>query len=114
MGGLENGERGMEWENGEITPEPLSIIAKDAPVACAIYARENNLLEVPGWRRFKSIAKNQKKLLRLANQAKLRSFRTAKKYMYGFEIPKDYADAILIDYMETQNGRTAQNSKWIS
>ena len=95
----------MEWENGEITPEPLSIIAKDAPVACAIYARENKLLELPGWRRFKSIAKSQKKLLRLANQAKLRSFRTAKKYMYGFEIPKDYADAIRLD-------RLHGNTKW--
>ena len=40
----------MEWENGEITPEPLSIIAKDAPVACAIYARDNNLLDTPGWK----------------------------------------------------------------
>lgn len=95
----------MEWENGEITPEPLSIIAKDAPVVCAIYARDNNLLDLPGWRRFKSIAKNQKKLLRLANQAKLRSFRTAKKYMYGFEIPKDYADAIRLD-------RLHENTKW--
>ena len=52
----------MEWENGEITPEPLSIIAKDAPVACAIYARDNNLLDTPGWKRFKRIAKKQKKL----------------------------------------------------
>ena len=29
----------VEWENEEITDEPLSIIAVDAPVACAIYAR---------------------------------------------------------------------------
>jgi hypothetical protein len=29
----------IEWENGEITIEPLSIIAVDAPVTCAIYAR---------------------------------------------------------------------------
>ena len=28
----------MEWENGEITPKPLSVIGKDSPVACAIYA----------------------------------------------------------------------------
>ena len=34
----------IEWENGEITDEPLSIIAADDPVTCAIYARENNLL----------------------------------------------------------------------
>ena len=45
----------LEWENGEITPEPLSVIATDDPVTCAIYAKDNNLLETDGWRRFKSI-----------------------------------------------------------
>jgi hypothetical protein len=44
----------IEWENGEITKEPLSIIAVDDPVTCAIYARENGLLDQPGWKRFKS------------------------------------------------------------
>jgi hypothetical protein len=40
----------VEWENGEITAEPLSIIAADDPVSCAIYARDNNLLDVDGWK----------------------------------------------------------------
>src|SRR6056300_1198686 len=93
----------IEWENGEITPEPLGIIGADDPVACAIYARNNNLLDTPGWKRFKTIAKRQKKLLRMVNQAKLRSFRTAPKYMYGFEIPKDYKDALRLDRL---NGNT--------
>ena len=95
----------VEWENGEITAEPLSVIAADDPTTCAIYARENNLLETPGWKRFKSIAKNQKKLFRMVNQAKLRSFRTAPKYMYGYEIPKDYNDALRLDKLHN-------NSKW--
>jgi hypothetical protein len=30
----------IEWENGEITREPLRIIAADDPVTCAIHARE--------------------------------------------------------------------------
>ena len=38
----------MEWENGEITMEPLAIIAVDDPVSCAIYAKECDLLDVPG------------------------------------------------------------------
>jgi hypothetical protein len=52
----------IKWENGEITKEPLSIIAVDDPVTCAIYARENVLLDQPGWKRFKHIAKNKKKV----------------------------------------------------
>ena len=35
----------VEWETGEITFEPLSIIAADDPVTCAAYARENDLDE---------------------------------------------------------------------
>ncbi len=41
----------------------------------------------------------------MANQAKLRSFRTAPRYMYGFEIPRDYSHAVRLD---SQNGHT----KW--
>jgi len=70
------------------------VFVADDPVACAIYARDNNLLDKPGWKRFKRRIKNHKKLLRMANQAKLCSFRTAPKYMYGYEIPKHYADAL--------------------
>ena len=39
----------IEWENGEQTYEPLDTIAADDPVTCAIYAKENGLLEEPGW-----------------------------------------------------------------
>jgi hypothetical protein len=47
----------IEWENGEITTEPLAIIAADDPVTCAIFARDNNLLDLAGWKRFKGTAK---------------------------------------------------------
>jgi hypothetical protein len=59
-------------------------------VICAIYARDNDLLEMDGWKRFKGIAKREKKMLRRVNQAKLRSFRTTPQYMYGYEVPKNY------------------------
>jgi hypothetical protein len=35
----------IEWENGEITQEPLRVIAADDPISCAIYASENGLLD---------------------------------------------------------------------
>ena len=95
----------VEWETGEITSEPLSIIAADDPVTCAIYARQNNLLDREGWKRFRGIAKRQKKLFRMANQAKLRSFRLAPRYKYGFQIPRDFNHAKSLD---SKNG----NTKW--
>ena len=54
----------IEWDNGETTSEPLQIIAADDPVTCAIYARDNNLLDQPGWKRFKNLAKNERKMIR--------------------------------------------------
>ena len=93
----------VEWENGEITYEPLDMIAKDDPVSCAIYARKNGLLETSGWKRFKGIAKREKKLLRMANQAKLRSYRITPKYKFGFVVPRDYKHAMQLD---KENGNT--------
>ena len=95
----------VEWENGEITSEPLSIIAADDPVTCATYAKDNGLLDTPGWKRFKRLATRTKKLLRAINQAKLRSYNTAPKFKYGFEVPRDYAHAMRLD---KQN----KNTRW--
>jgi hypothetical protein len=75
----------------------MTTIAADDPVTCAIYAKDDNLLDVPGWKRFKSIARRQQHMFRMANQAKLRSFRLGLKYKYGFEIPQDYKHAIELD-----------------
>jgi hypothetical protein len=60
------------------------VIAADDPVTCAIYARENGLLNQPRWKRFQDIAKNEKEFTRKVNQAKLKSFNTAPKYKYGY------------------------------
>jgi Reverse transcriptase (RNA-dependent DNA polymerase) len=53
----------IEWENGEITSEPLKIIAADDPVTCAIYARENDLLDKPGSKRFKPLPSEKRSSL---------------------------------------------------
>ena len=36
----------VEWETGEKTYEPLSILAADDQVTCATYAKENDLLHL--------------------------------------------------------------------
>jgi hypothetical protein len=95
----------IEWENGEITTEPLAIIAADDPVTCPIYARDNDLLDIDGWKHFKRIAKRQQKMIHLANQAKLHSFRTTTRYKYGYEIPKTYEHATRLDAQ-------AGNTQW--
>ena len=65
----------VEWETGEITDEPLSLIAADDPVTCAEYANKHDLLHLDGWKRIKLIGKNQKQLTRAVNQSKIRQVR---------------------------------------
>ena len=95
----------LEWETGEVSWEPHNRVSAEDLVPCDIYAKDNNLLNMDGGKRFKKRAKNQKQLLRLTDQAKLISFCTSPKYMYGFKIPRDYDHARELD---TQNG----NNKW--
>ena len=87
----------MEWETGEITYEPLSIIAADDPVTCAAYAKENDLLTVEEWCRFKNLAKKDKVLARASKQTKIKQVRGFQTYMFVYLIPRNYMEAIQFD-----------------
>jgi hypothetical protein len=93
----------VEWENGEITSEPLNIFGKDDPVTCAVYAYEHGLLEEEGWKRFKGIAKREKKMLRMVNQSRIKATRNAPRYKFGYCIPRNYDEAMQFDL---KNGNT--------
>ena len=73
----------VEWGNGEITFEPLSIIAADDPVTCAAYAKENDLLALEEWHRFRSLTKKDKVLGRAIKQSKIRQVRRSQTYRFG-------------------------------
>ena len=91
------------WEDNSKSFEPLSVIAADSPVTCALYAKRAGLLDTPGWKRFKTIARREKKMLRMANQAKLASFRRAPTYQFGVQVPRTPQEAIRLD---GENGNT--------
>ena len=52
----------IEWETGEITFEPFSVIAADDPITCTAYAKEKNLYNLDGWKRFRHLIKKEKQL----------------------------------------------------
>ncbi len=91
-----------EWEDYFRTPHHL---VADDPVAYAINAKENGLLDLDGWKHFKGIARRDKKYICMANQAKLHLYHTVPHYKYGYEVPHDYTHAIELD---KHNG----NTKW--
>ena len=93
----------VQWEDGSFTYEPLDIFGKDNPVSCAKYAKDNDLLNEPGWKRFRHLAKNNKTFQRMVNQSRLKSIRRSPVYKYGFEIPRSVKHAKEID---AKNGNT--------
>ena len=102
----------VEWETGELSWEPLIMKDKTGvwdtnPVTVAVFMREHNRIEefssiLPGLKRY---CKTQKRIVRVANQAKLTSYRTKPVYMFGVLIPRNYQQAIEFD---KANG----NTKW--
>ena len=60
----------IEWETGEITFEPLSVIAADDPITCAAYAKEKNLYNLDEWKRFRHLIIKEKQLTRAINSLK--------------------------------------------
>ena len=87
----------MVCETGATSTETLEALMRDIPVDLAMYAKENDLLELEGWNKLKRLASRSKLTERLVKQAKLHSLKYSPKYKYGFEIPKNYKDAERLD-----------------
>ena len=89
----------VAWGDGTQSWEPLSVIAKDDPVTVATYARDNNLLETPGWKRLKHhVRQFKKRFIRLARTVKAyRSARKENKVKFGITVPKNVKQALYYD-----------------
>ena len=87
----------VEWESGEVTYEPLTLISKDDPITCAVYAKKHDLLDTTGWKHLKRYAKTSKRLIGAVKQSRIRQVRASARYQHGFQVPKDYNDAIRLD-----------------
>ena len=96
----------VDWETGEKTYEPLSVLAADDPVTCALYAKENDLLHIDGWKRFRNLAKRDKTLTMAVMQSRIRQARRAKMYMFGYLISRSYKEALEFD-------KENNNTKWV-
>ena len=93
----------VEWESGEVTYEPLTLIFKDDPITCAVYAKKHDLLDTTGWKHLKRYVKTSKRLIRAVKQSRIRQVRASARYQHGFQVPKDYNDAMRLD---KENGNT--------
>ena len=93
----------VEWESGEVTYEPLTLISKADPITCAVYAKKHDLLDTTGWKHLKKYAKTSKRLIRTVKQSRIRQVRASARYQHGFQVPRDYNEAMRLD---KENGNT--------
>ena len=96
----------VQWEDGSVTTEPLSHFAADAATTCALYAKDKDLLDKPGWKRFRHLATKASSLQVHVNATNNKgSFNAAPKFRFGVQIPMNPKDALRLDVI---NG----HSKW--
>jgi hypothetical protein len=91
----------VEWDDGSESWEPLDTMIKDDPVSVALYASDNNLLDTPGCKRIKHVARSKKRMNRMINQTKVN--RKGANYSFGVQVPRNAKQAIKID---AANGNT--------
>jgi hypothetical protein len=87
----------VEWENGEVTYEPLAFIGKEDPISCATYAKEHGLLNTPGWKFLKRVLNTKETIERTVLTTSLQSFRHSPIYMFGVRVPRNHKEAMLLD-----------------
>jgi hypothetical protein len=60
----------VHWEDGSEIFKPLTIMVKDDPLTCTLYAKAHDLLDTPGWKSLKRIATREVKFTQKSNQPK--------------------------------------------
>ena len=79
----------VEWEPGEVTYESLTLISKEAPINCAVYAKKHDLLDTTRWNHPKRHAKISKRLIRAVKQSRIRQVRASARYQHGFQVQEN-------------------------
>ena len=61
----------------EVTYDPLTLISKDDPITCAVYAKKHDLLDTTGWKHLNRYAKTSERLIRAVKQSRIRQVRAS-------------------------------------
>jgi len=92
----------VQWQDGEVSWEPMSVIKKDDPVKLALYAKHRELIYEPGWRWARKMLKTNKRFSRMVKMFKA-SISEGPKYKFGIRVPRNRKEALQLD---KENGNT--------
>ena len=99
----------VEWASGLSDWNNMADIFRDDPVTISMYAQKKKLLDTDGWRQCKRYTKREKVIGRMINQTRLKNFRNRPRYKYGFQVPRNHQEAVMID--EREGNRKWQDSE---
>ncbi len=91
------------WEDGSETWEPLNLMIKNDPITLAKYAKDKGLLETPGWKTLRRIARRAKFVQQMINASKRQQQHDAVRYKFGVRVPRNVKEALMLD---RENGNT--------
>ena len=95
----------INWEDGSITWDPMSVMRCNDPVYLVKYAHDNNLIYNHGWKQLSQYVNHTKKMNHIIKAAKDKQQSNKVKIKFGVKIPCDHKEAMIFD---ADNG----NTKW--
>ena len=95
----------VKCQSGEKTWDPLTLMGQQDPVTIATYAAGNDLLNKPGWRRFRRyVQPSTRRFIKQAVTGMKATKKSASKYKFGVEILQNYKHAMDMDANNGNNG----------
>jgi hypothetical protein len=97
------------WDDGSKTYEQLKMVIKDDPITLAAYARKNSLLNGPGWKKLKTLARrlvhDKQGVYQLHYNVMANKETKGPVYQFGIQVPRNIKDAYKLD-------KKNSNTKW--
>ena len=87
----------VQWDDGDVTWEPLTDMRLYDMITLSKYAHDNDLTTIDGWKWAKNKTKNPQKFLRLAKIFKSQIQPPGPRYKFGIRIPKNREEALKLD-----------------
>ena len=78
----------------------MTWIGAQDSISIAKYAKEHNLLDEAGWKRFKKLVNRDKKFIKMVQQINKAKSRNEAKIKFGIEVPRNYQDAMKLDRLD--------------
>jgi hypothetical protein len=97
----------VNWKTGGSTYKPLDVMHATNPITCAAYAKQQGLLDTPGWKHFKRLAVRNIMFQWLAHQAWLHTSWRTPVLKIVYQLPHDHKVLHSTTNVCTKNRRNA-------